>query len=74
MFTPQEIAEIRKITLWDIIVNATDIGADAIQRKVFFWNVTDPCPQPAQLNASMMLPCNYLKGFDYFEVCVCFED
>ncbi|KAL1463002.1 hypothetical protein WDU94_014795 [Cyamophila willieti] len=68
MFTPQEIAAIRKITLWDIIVNATDIGADAIQKNVFFWNSsTDPCPQPAQLNATMMMPCSYLKGFDYFE-------
>uniref|UniRef100_A0A8D9F2V0 Dual oxidase n=2 Tax=Cacopsylla melanoneura TaxID=428564 RepID=A0A8D9F2V0_9HEMI len=69
MFTPQEIAAIRKITLWDIIVNATDIGSDAIQKNVFFFNsTTDPCPQPVQLNASMMMPCSYLKGFDYFEV------
>ncbi|CAG0924596.1 unnamed protein product [Notodromas monacha] len=26
----------------------------------------DPCPQPAQLNTSMMEPCKYLGGYDYF--------
>lgn len=74
MFTPQEIAAIKKIKLWDIIVNATDIGAEAVQRNVFFFNAGDPCPQPVQLNATMMMPCSYLKGFDYFEVCFVIQD
>ncbi|XP_059617846.1 dual oxidase [Phlebotomus argentipes] len=66
IFTAEEIAELRKITLWDIIVNATDIKPDEIQRNVFKWVTGDPCPQPMQLNASELEPCSYLQGFDYF--------
>lgn len=54
--------------LWDIIVNSTDIAPEDIQKDVFFWNEGNPCPQPAQLNASLLEPCSYLQGFDYFEV------
>ncbi|XP_040165408.1 dual oxidase [Anopheles arabiensis] len=66
IFTKEEIAEIRKFTLWDIIVNSTDIEADEIQRDVFHWKQGDPCPQPEQLNATLLEPCNYLEGYDYF--------
>jgi len=68
VFTPEEIAELRRVKLWDIIVNATDIEPDEIQRNVFFWNEGDPCQQPQQLNASILEPCPFLKGYDYFEV------
>lgn len=27
----------------------------------------DPCPQPEQLTTSLLEPCEYLKGYDYFE-------
>lgn len=66
MFTPEEIAELRKITLWDVIVNSTDIKPGDIQKNVFMWHKNDPCPQPMQLNASELEPCSYLQGYDYF--------
>ncbi|XP_073969944.1 dual oxidase isoform X3 [Rhodnius prolixus] len=67
IFTEEEIAEIKQVTLWDVIVNATDIEPDSLQKDVFFWSEGDPCPQPAMLNASVLEPCSYLKGYDYFE-------
>lgn len=66
IFTKEEIAEIRKITMWDIIVNGSSIDGSEVQRKVFVWNDGDPCPQPSQLNASDLEPCNNLGGYDYF--------
>lgn len=67
LFTPEEIEEIRQIRLWDIIVNASDVDPEEIQRDVFFHLEGDPCPQPFQLNTSDMEPCNYLQGYDYFQ-------
>lgn len=66
IFTKEEIAEIRKITLWDIIVNSTSIHPGEIQKDVFMFREDDPCPQPFQLNASALEPCNNLGGHDYF--------
>lgn len=66
IFSKNEIAEIRKITMWDIIVNSTDIKPNDIQRNVFRWVDGDPCPQPMQLNATELEPCSYLQGYDYF--------
>jgi len=66
MFTDEEIEEIRRITLWDIIVNASSVDPDDVQRDVFFHVSGDVCPQPRQLNASAMDPCPYLQGYDYF--------
>lgn len=68
IFNKQEIEELRRITLWDIIVNSTAIGPDDIQKDVFHWNDGNPCPQPYQLNATKLPPCKYLRGYDYFEV------
>jgi len=68
IFTPEEIQKIREIKLHDIIVNSTGIQPPEIQREVFVWVDGDPCPQPMQLNASVLEPCSFLKGFDYFEV------
>lgn len=68
MFTDEELEWVRSVTLWDVIVNSTDIEPDTIQREVFFWNEGDPCPQPGQIEPSTLEPCSYLKGFDYFEV------
>ncbi|CAL4074334.1 unnamed protein product [Meganyctiphanes norvegica] len=65
-FTPDEIEEIRKVKLWDIIVNASNVSPDEIQRDVFFHKEGDICPQPLQLNASEMVDCLQLTGFDYF--------
>ncbi|XP_069683631.1 dual oxidase [Periplaneta americana] len=67
IFTDKEIEEIRRVRLYDVIVNSTDIKADEIQKHVFFWVKGDPCPQPVQLNTSLLEPCKYLQGYDYFE-------
>ncbi|XP_026480513.1 LOW QUALITY PROTEIN: dual oxidase-like [Ctenocephalides felis] len=67
IFTKEEIEDIKKITLWDIIVNSTSIEPHEIQKDVFRFAEGDPCPQPAQLNASLLEPCKYLRGYDYFE-------
>lgn len=68
IFTREEIEDLRRITLWDVIVNSTAIGPNDIQKDVFHWSEGDPCRQPYQLNASKLPPCKYLKGYDYFEV------
>lgn len=68
IFSEEEVEEIRKYTLWDIIVNSTEINPGDLQKDVFRWREGDPCPQPVQLNTSLLEPCKYLKGFDYFEV------
>lgn len=66
IFTKDEIAELRKITLWDVIINSTDINVGDIQKGVFHWHDGDPCQQPLQLNATELEPCSYLQGYDYF--------
>lgn len=68
MFSEEEIEELRKVSLWDVIVNSTKIHPNAVQQNVFFWNEGDPCPQPMQLNTSLLEPCKHLSGYDYFEV------
>ncbi|RZF40187.1 hypothetical protein LSTR_LSTR012441, partial [Laodelphax striatellus] len=37
IFTAEEIADLRKVKLWDVIVNATDVPPDAIQKNAFYW-------------------------------------
>ena len=77
VFSREEIEEIKKIRLWDILVNATDIPPETVQRDLFRFKPGDPCPQPAQLNSSLLEPCIILDGWDYFHgseipyVCVC---
>lgn len=66
IFTPAEIAELKVITMWDIIVNSTEIKPEDIQRDVFMFHDGDPCPQPMQLNATELEPCPHLQGYDYF--------
>lgn len=65
-FTEDEVAEIKKIKMWDILVNATGIPPSAIQRDVFLFRDSDPCPQPGQLNSSVLETCLVLAGWDYF--------
>ncbi|UYV75198.1 bli-3 [Cordylochernes scorpioides] len=67
LFTKAEVAEIRNITLWDVIVNSTDVPADAVQKQVFAWQEGDPCPQPFQLRGADLEPCMILGGFHYFQ-------
>ncbi|KAF5287282.1 hypothetical protein FQR65_LT02155 [Abscondita terminalis] len=67
IFTEEEIEELRNIKLWDVIVNTTHIQPDDIQKDVFYWKKGDPCPQPTQLNTTMLEPCKHIHGYDYFE-------
>lgn len=66
IFSPEEIEEIKKIRMWDLLVNATGISPEAIQKDVFLFKPSDPCPQPGQLNSSVLEPCLILSGWDYF--------
>jgi len=68
ILSDKEIEWIKGVKMWDIIVNSSDVSPDSVQRNVFFWSEGDPCPQPAQLNASVLEPCKFLKGYDYFAV------
>ena len=68
LFTDSEIADLRSLRLWDVIVNSTSVSPNEIQKNVFFWMKSDPCPQPAQLQATDMPKCEYLKGYDHFQV------
>jgi len=65
-FTQEEIEEIRKIKLWDILVNSTSIPWHGIQRNLFKFQDGDPCPQPGQLNSSLLEPCLILTSWNYF--------
>ena len=67
VFLPEEVEDIKKIKLWDVIVNATNVSPYEIQKEVFFWNEGDPCPQPRQLNASDLQPCALPKEKDSFQ-------
>jgi len=66
IFSDEEVEAIRKITLWDVIVNATNVDPKDIQKQVFFWEAGDPCPQPSQLSHQDMKPCIHHQKFDYF--------
>ncbi|CAL1263202.1 unnamed protein product [Larinioides sclopetarius] len=66
IFTESEIEEIKKVKLRDILITATEISTDYLQENIFFWKDGDICPQPTQLNGSMMEPCLMLDGYDYF--------
>lgn len=66
VFSREEIREIKKIRLWDILVNATEIPAEAVQRNLFVFKSGDPCPQPSQLNSSLLEPCYIMSETVYY--------
>lgn len=66
IFSPEEIAQIRNISLWDMIVNATGVPVGAIQRQVFLFRPDDPCPQPKQMTSKVLEKCLILAGWNYF--------
>jgi len=78
IFSESEIEEIKRIKLYDIIVNSTLIPDNSIQRNVFRFNKHDPCPQPGQLSSNQLQPCYIVRGHSYFKgseltyVLVCF--
>ncbi|XP_018521934.2 LOW QUALITY PROTEIN: dual oxidase 1 [Lates calcarifer] len=67
LFTDEEIQTIRNMTFHDILVAVTSAEANDIQTNVFFWRDGDPCPQPAQLNASVLYPCTNATKLNYFD-------
>ena len=68
VFNAEDRAYFRQLKLVDVIREVTDIGEKDLQDNVFFHVAGDPCPQQAQLNASTLEPCPFLKGYDYFQV------
>ncbi len=68
LFSSDEVAFFRRLRLSDVIRATTSLGLGDIQDSAFFWHVGDPCPQPSQLNSSLLEPCVFLRGFDYFQV------
>ncbi|KAM9753466.1 dual oxidase 1 [Menidia menidia] len=67
LFTDEEIQTIRNVTYQDVLIAVTSAEVTDIQNNVFFWRDGDPCPQPAQLNASMLHPCTNATKLDYFD-------
>ncbi|XP_038562804.1 dual oxidase 1 isoform X2 [Micropterus salmoides] len=67
LFTDEEIQLIRNVTFHDVLVAVTSAEATEIQKNVFFWKDGDPCPQPTQLNASMLHPCTNATKLNYFD-------
>uniref|UniRef100_A0A3B4H2Q2 NAD(P)H oxidase (H2O2-forming) n=1 Tax=Pundamilia nyererei TaxID=303518 RepID=A0A3B4H2Q2_9CICH len=67
LFTDKEIQAIRSVTYRDVLIAVTSAEASHIQNNVFFWKDGDPCPQPTQLNASMLHSCTNATKLDYFD-------
>ncbi|XP_042268972.1 dual oxidase 1 isoform X1 [Thunnus maccoyii] len=67
LFTDEEIQMIRNVTFHDVLIAVTSAEATDIQNNVFFWKDGDPCPQPTQLNASMLHPCTNATKLNYFD-------
>lgn len=67
LFTDEEIQMIRNMTFHDVLVAVTSAEATDIQNNVFFWTEGDPCPQPTQLNASVLYPCTNVTRLNYFD-------
>uniref|UniRef100_T1IYT7 NAD(P)H oxidase (H2O2-forming) n=1 Tax=Strigamia maritima TaxID=126957 RepID=T1IYT7_STRMM len=66
LFTEEEIHQVQQIRLYDILLSVTNISAGQIQENLFVWHDGDPCPQPFQINSTILESCPYVKGFDYF--------
>ncbi|XP_007933419.1 dual oxidase 2 [Orycteropus afer afer] len=67
LFSEEEIAEIRNITLRDVLVAVTNVESSSLQPNVFVWHEGAPCPQPQQLTTDDLPPCVPLTVLDYFE-------
>ncbi|XP_037624041.1 dual oxidase 1 [Sebastes umbrosus] len=67
LFTEKEFQMISNVTFHDVLIAVTSAEATDIQNDVFFWKDGDPCPQPTQLNASMLHPCTNATKLNYFD-------
>uniref|UniRef100_A0A3P8VW83 NAD(P)H oxidase (H2O2-forming) n=1 Tax=Cynoglossus semilaevis TaxID=244447 RepID=A0A3P8VW83_CYNSE len=67
LFTDEEIQAIHNMTYHDVLVAVTSAEEADFQKSVFIWRDGDPCPQPAQLTASMLHPCTNATKLNYFD-------
>ncbi|XP_072348918.1 dual oxidase 2 [Scyliorhinus torazame] len=67
LFTTEEIANIRKITFFDVLGKALNTSQSEIQKDVFVWKAGDPCPQPKQVTIADLEPCTSAINLKYFE-------
>ncbi|KAG7468027.1 hypothetical protein MATL_G00138370 [Megalops atlanticus] len=67
LFTAEELQTIRNTTFHDVLVAVTSAESGDIQKNVFFWKDGDPCPQPVQIDASMLHPCTKATTLNYFD-------
>uniref|UniRef100_A0A8C6W7G8 NAD(P)H oxidase (H2O2-forming) n=1 Tax=Nannospalax galili TaxID=1026970 RepID=A0A8C6W7G8_NANGA len=67
LFSKEEIAEIRKTTLRDVLIAVSNVDPSTLQPNVFFWQEGAPCPQPQQLTTEGLPHCVPLMVTDYFE-------
>ncbi|XP_049580579.1 dual oxidase 2 [Syngnathus scovelli] len=67
LFSEDDIQRIRNVTFHDVLVAVTNAEDSDIQRNVFIWKKGDPCPQPTQLNTSMLHPCTNATKLNYFD-------
>ncbi|KAJ8247813.1 hypothetical protein GJAV_G00250810 [Gymnothorax javanicus] len=67
LFTEEEVQTIRNTSFKDVLLAVTSAQSEDIQDSVFIWSHGDPCPQPAQLNATVLHVCTNATSTDYFE-------
>ncbi|KAK5867225.1 hypothetical protein PBY51_011737 [Eleginops maclovinus] len=67
LFTDEEIQTIRNVNFHDVLIAVTSAEAGDIQKNVFFWKDGDACPQPTQLDASMVHPCTNVTKMNYLD-------
>ncbi|MEQ2230819.1 hypothetical protein ILYODFUR_033221 [Ilyodon furcidens] len=67
LFTDEEIQTIRNVTYRDVLIAVTCAEPTDLQSNVFLWMNGDPCPQPTQLDASMLHPCTNATKLNYFD-------
>ncbi|XP_061630725.1 dual oxidase 2 [Phyllopteryx taeniolatus] len=67
LFSDDDVQKIRNVTFHDVLVAVINAEDSDIQKSVFFWKSGNPCPQPTQLNASMLHPCTNATKLNYFD-------
>ncbi|XP_014788035.1 dual oxidase isoform X1 [Octopus bimaculoides] len=66
LFTEEEIANIRNITMSSIIHHVAKIKKDSLQDNVFIRSLSRRCPPPLPVNESNLETCPDLHGFNFF--------
>ncbi|ESO86842.1 hypothetical protein LOTGIDRAFT_235234 [Lottia gigantea] len=67
IFSEEEIKEIHKITLNNVIIwTSNEIEAEHLDRDAFTVSKDHPCPQPEQLTEDQLDECPKHVGYDFF--------